>query len=169
MQHKLYNLDSKQTFLGIDMSDIMVGMTTWMLGNFLAGEFLPPRLRMLAIFAGVGLALTIWRSFKDKLPPGFFRHIQAWASEANAYRIGSDTRARPAVVDHQRVLGFLAEEKRTRMRLSQMPARAPESGNTEVRPSLKHTLRLTPPPRPAPVQDAHDASLTPKVSVGNAE
>ena len=59
MQHKLYNLDSKQTFLGIDMSDIMVGITTWLLGNFLAGEFLPPRLRMLAIFAGVGLAFLV--------------------------------------------------------------------------------------------------------------
>ena len=69
MQHKLYNLDSKQTFLGIDMSDIMVGMTTWMLGNFLAGEFLPPRLRMLAIFASVGLALTLWRACKDKAAP----------------------------------------------------------------------------------------------------
>ncbi len=169
MQHKLYNLDSKQTFLGIDMSDIMVGITTWMLGNFLAGEFLPPRLRMLAIFASMGLALVIWRSFKDKLPPGFFRHLQAWASEANAYRIGPDTKARPAVVDHQRVLGFLAEEKKTRLRLSQMPAKAPESRNTEVRPNLKHTIRLTPPPQPAPVQDAHDASLTPKVSVGSAE
>ena len=169
MQHKLYNLDSKQTFLGIDLSDIMIGITTWMLGNFLAGEFLPPRLRMLAIFAGVGLALVIWRAFKDKLPPGFFRHLPAWASEANAYRIGPDTKARPAVVDHQRVLGFLAEEKKTRLRLGVMPVKEIPGGNTEVRPNLKHTVQLTPPPRPAPVQDAPDASVTPKVSVGSAE
>ncbi len=169
MQHKLYNLDSKQTFLGIDMSDIMVGMTTWMLGNFLAGEFLPPRLRMLAIVASMGLALTLWRAFKDKLPPGFFRHLPAWASEANAYRIGPDTKARPAVVDHQKVLGFLEEEKRTRLRLGQMPVKASESGNTEVRPNLKHTVRLTPPPRTELVQDAQDAPLAPKVSVGSAE
>lgn len=169
MQHKLYNLDSKQTFLGIDMSDIMIGMTTWVLGNFLAGEFLPPRLRMLAIFAGVGLALVIWRSFKDKLPPGFFRHIQAWASEANAYRIGPDTKARPAVVDHQRVLGFLAEEKKNRSRIRRMPVKASGSGNAEVRPNLKHTIRLTPPERPAPVQDLHDASPSLKVNVGSAK
>lgn len=169
MQHKLYNLDSKQTFLGIDLSDIMVGITTWLLGNFLAGEFLPPRLRMLAIFAGVGLALVIWRAFKDKLPPGFFRHLPAWAGEANAYRIGPDTKARPVVVDHQRVLGFLAEEKKTRARLSQMPAKAPESRNMEVRPNLQHTIRLTPPPRPEQVQVAQDATLTSKVRVGSAE
>ena len=124
---------------------------------------------MLAIFAAMGLALVIWRAFKDKLPPGFFRHFIAWATEANAYRIGPDTKARPAVVDHQRVLGFLAEERKTRLRLSQMPAKTPESMNTEVRPSLKHTIRLTPRPRPAPVQDAHDASVTPRVSVGSAE
>ena len=169
MQHKLYNLDSKQTYLGFDMSDIMVGMTTWMLGNFLAGQFLPPRLRMLAIFASMGLALVIWRSFKDKLPPGFFRHIQAWASEANAYRIGPDTKARPAVVDHQRVLGFLAEEKKNRLRLGMMPVKEIPSGNTEVRPNLKHTVALTPPPRPAPDEVAHDAPPTPRVSVGSAE
>jgi hypothetical protein len=169
MQHKLYNLDSKQTFLGIDMSDIMVGMTTWMLGNFLAGEFLPPRLRMLAIFASMGLALVIWRAFKDKLPPGFFRHLPAWASEANAYRIGPDTKARPAVVDHQRVLGFLEQEKKDRLRLSRMPAKEVPSRNTEVRPNLKHTVQLTPPPRPAPDEVAQDTSLTPKVGVGSDE
>ena len=169
MQHKLYNLDSKQTFLGIDMSDIMVGMTTWMLGTFLAGEFLPPRLRMLAIFASMGLALTIWRAFKDKLPPGFFRHLPAWASEANAYRIGPDTKARPAVVDHQRVLSFLEQEKKDRSRIRRMPVMASRSGNAEVRPNLQHSVQLTPPPRPESVQVAQDASLTPKVSVGSAE
>ena len=169
MQHKLYNLDSKQTILGIDLSDIMVGITVWMLGNFLAGEFLPPRLQMLTIVVTMAFALTVWRAFKDKLPPGFFRHFLSWATEANAYRIGPDTKARPVVVDHQRVLGFLAEERKTRLRLSQMPARAPESRNTEVRPNLQHTIQLTPPPRPAPVQVAQDATPTPKVSVGSAE
>jgi hypothetical protein len=167
VQHKLYNLDSKQTFLGIDMSDIMVGMTTWMLGNFLAGEFLPPRLRMLAIFAAMGLALTMWRAFKDKLPPGFFRHLPAWASEANAYRIGPDTKARPAVVDHQRVLSFLEQEKKDRSRIIRMPVEA--SGNAEVRPNLQHAVQPTPPPRPESVRAAEEATLTPKVGVGNAE
>jgi hypothetical protein len=169
MQHKLYNLDSKQTFLGIDMSDIMVGMTTWMLGNFLAGEFLPPRLRMLAIFASMGLALTLWRSLKDKLPPGFFRHLPAWASEANAYRIGPDTKARPAVVDHQQVLSFLEQEKKYRSRIRRMPVKAFGSRNSEVRPNLQHSVQLTPPLRPEPVRVAEDATLMPKVSVGNAE
>ncbi len=169
MQHKLYNLDGKHTFLGIDLSDIVVGMTTWMLGNFLAGEFLPPRLRMLAIFISVGLALTIWRAFKDKLPPGFFRHLQAWATEANAYRIGPDTKARPAVVDHQRVLGFLEEEKRNRLRLGQTPAKVSPGGFTDVRPNLHHTVQLTPPPRPALLEVAQDASPAPKVSAGSAE
>jgi hypothetical protein len=124
---------------------------------------------MLAIFASMGLALVIWRSFKDKLPPGFFRHIQAWASEANAYRIGPDTKARPAVVDHQRVLGFLEREKKDRLRLGRMPAKESISGNMEVRPNLQHTIKLTPPPRPEPVQVAQDATLTPKVGVGSTE
>ncbi len=166
MQHKLYNLASQQTFLGIDLSDITVGLTTWLLGNFLAGEFLPPRLRLLAIFASIGLALTLWRVFKDKLPPGFFRHFLAWATEANAYRVGPDTKTRPAVVDHRRVLKFLEQEKRDRIQLSQMPSTAFSSGNAAVRPSLKHTLRLTPPPRPAYDEVAQDAYLTPRVGSG---
>ena len=169
MQHKLYNLVSQQTFLGIDLSDITVGLTTWLLGNFLAGEFLPPRLRLLAIFASIGLALTLWRVFKDKLPPGFFRHFLAWAGEANAYRVGPDTKARPTVVDHRRVLKLLEQEKKDRLRLSQMLAKKYPSGNTQVRPSLQHAIQLIPPPRPVSAEVAQDASLTPKVSVGSGE
>jgi len=169
VQHRLYNLASKQTFLGIDMSDIMVGMTTWMLGNFLAGEFLPPRLRMLAIFISMGLALTIWRTFKDKLPPGFFRHLYAWASEANAYRIGPDTKARPAVVDHKRVLGFLEEEKRSRKELGKAPAKPPPGSVADLRPELRHPIKLTPPPQPGPIQAAQDAPRTSRAAVGSAE
>ena len=169
MQHKLYNLAGQQTFLGIDLSDITVGLTTWLLGNFLAGEFLPPRLRMLAIFASIGLSLTLWRVFKDKLPPGFFRHFIAWATEANAYRVGPDTKARPAVVDHKRVLGFLEQEKKDRLRLGRVPVRVSPSGNTAVRPNLQHAVQLTPPLRPVPAEVAHDATPTPKVSVGSAE
>lgn len=165
MQHKLYNLDSKQTFLGIDMSDIMVGITTWMLGNFLAGEFLPPRLRMLSIFASVGIALTVWRALKDKLPPGFFRHLQAWASEANAYRIGPDTKARPAVVDHQRVLSFLEQEKKDRTQLSRVSAKVSARTNDEVRLGLQHTVQLTPPPRTPVVSVVKDSSPTPRITV----
>lgn len=169
MQHKLYNLAGQQTFLGIDLSDITVGLTTWLLGNFLAGEFLPPRLRLLAIFAAIGLALTLWRVFKDRLPPGFFRHFIAWTTEANAYRVGPDTKARPAVVDHQRVLGFLEQEKRDRLRLSRTPDKALLGGNTALRPNLKHAVRVTPPPRPAPAEVAKDAPPTSKVGVGRGE
>ena len=161
MQHKLYNLAGPQTFLGIALSDLPVGRPTWLLGNFLAGEFLPPRLRLLAIFAAIGLALTLWRVFKDKLPPGFFRHFMAWATEANAYRVGPDTKARPAVVDHRRVLGFLEQEKRDRLRLGRMPDRALSGGNTALRPDLKHAVQIAPPPRPAPAEVAKNAPPTP--------
>lgn len=147
------------------MSDIMVGITTWMLGNFLAGEFLPPRLRMLSIFASVGIALTVWRALKDKLPPGFFRHLQAWASEANAYRIGPDTKARPAVVDHQRVLSFLEKEKKDRTQLSRVSAKVSARTNDEVRLGLQHTVQLTPPPRTPVVSVVKDSSPTPRITV----
>lgn len=169
MQHKLYNLDSKQTILGIDLSDIMVGITTWMLGNFLAGEFLPPRLQMLTVVVTMASALTLWRAFKDKLPPGFFRHFLSWATEANAYRIGPDTKARPAVVDHRRVLGLLETEKRDRSRISRMPPKLSPGTLTDVRPNLSHAVRLTPPPQSAPMEAAKDDPPTPKVSVGHAE
>jgi len=169
VQHKIYNLDSKQTFLGIDISDIMVGITVWMLGNFLAGEFLPPRLRMLAIVGSMGLALTLWRTFKDKLPPGFFRHLHSWVTEANAYRIGPDTKARPAVVDHQRVLGLLETEKKDRSRISRMPPKLTPGVLTDVRPNLSHAVQLAPVPQPAPAEAVQDTPLTPKVSVGHAE
>ena len=151
------------------MSDIMVGITTWMLGNFLAGEFLPPRLRMLSIFASIGVALTVWRAVKDKLPPGFFRHLQAWASEANAYRIGPDTKARPAVVDHRRVLSFLEREKKERTRLGNLPTKPPARSNTEVRPKLRHDVQLTPPPRAAVVTVVKDTAATARVTVSPAE
>ena len=151
------------------MSDIMVGITTWMLGNFLAGEFLPPRLRMLSIFASIGVALTVWRAVKDKLPPGFFRHLQAWASEANAYRIGPDTKARPAVVDHRRVLNFLEREKKERTRLGNLPTKPPARSNTEVRPKLRHDVQLTPPPRAAVVTVVKDTAATARVTVSPAE
>jgi len=165
VQHKLYNLDSKQTFLGIDMSDIMVGITTWMLGNFLAGEFLPPRLRMLSIFASVGIALTVWRALKDKLPPGFFRHLQAWASEANAYRIGPDTKARPAFVDHQRVLSFLEQEKSDRTQLARVSAKASAKTNGEIRPRLQHTVQLTPLPRTPGESVEEDSTPATRITV----
>lgn len=169
MQHKIYNLDSKQTFLGIDLSDIMVGITVWMLGNFLAGEFLPPRLQMLAIVGSMGLALALWRAFKDKLPPGFFRHLRSWVTEANAYRIGPDTKAKPAVVDHQRVLGLLEKEKKDRSRISRTPPRLTPGALTDVRPNLSHAVNLALVPQPAPAEAVQDTTLTPEVSVGQTE
>jgi len=168
VQHKIYNLDSKQTFLGIDLSDIMIGLITWMLGNFLTGEFLPPRLQTLVTVLTMGLVLTIWKTFKDKLPPGFIRHFFSWVTEANAYRVGPDTQSRPAVVDHHQVLGFLSTEKKSREQLGSVRVE-PAYDNLNVRQNLSHDVKLALPPRPAPVEDLQDAPLPPRVTVANAE
>ncbi len=164
MRHKIYNLDSKQTFLGIDLSDIMIGLITWMLGNFLSGEFLSPRLQTLVTVILIGLVLTLWRTTKDKFPPGFFRHLLAWATEANTYRVGPDTKARPAVVDHQQVMGFLLGEKGNREKLRSDRSKS-AIGSLAVRRKLRHAVKLTPPPQSKPAEPVSSDAPSPKVIV----
>ena len=166
MRHKIYNLDGQQTILGIDLSDIIIGLITWMLGNFLVGEFLPPRLQTLVTVIAIGLVLTLWRTTKDKFPPGFFRHLLAWATEANLYRVGPDTKARPAVVDHQQVMGFLLGERRSREKL-RVRRTAPTTSSFHVRRKLRHAVKLTPPPQSKPAETSPSNVPTPKVNVNS--
>lgn len=164
MRHKIYNLDGQQTILGIDTSDIMIGLITWMLGNFLSGEFLPPRLQTLVTVVLIGLVLTLWRTTKDKFPPGFFRHLLAWATEANIYRVGPDTKARPAVVNHQQVMGFLLGERRSREKLRARRTE-PTQGSLNVRHKLRHAVKLTPPPQSQYAEPVPSDAPSPKVTV----
>ena len=62
------------------------------------------------------------------------------------------------MVDHQRVLSFLEQEKKDRSRIRRMPVKA--SGNAEVRPNLQHAVQLTPPLRPESVRVTEEATLT---------
>ena len=161
-------MDTSQTYLGVDMSDIILGLLVWTVGNFLTGEFLPPRLQTLVTVCAIGLAMVIWRSTKDKLPPGFFRHFMAWATEANIYKLGPDTKARPAVVDHQRVLAFLDEEKKNRSRISRRLPRDFTTSVADLRPNLQHTVSLVPSPEPAAPPPVQADKSTPRVTVAKA-
>jgi hypothetical protein len=136
MRHRLYNLHGPQTFLGIELSDILLGAVAWMFGNFINNKLFPARLSMLITILSVAAVVFTWRALKDKLPPGFFRHFSSWASEANTYIVGIDRTARPAVVDHQRVLGHLKEEKAEKKRRSKQAANV----NPHIRPKLKHPV-----------------------------
>lgn len=136
MRHRLYNLSGGQTFLGIEMSDIVLGMVTWLFGNFINEKLFSARLSMLVTILSVTAVVFTWRAFKDKLPPRFFRHFSAWASEANTYSVGIDTTVRPAVVDHKRVLGYLKQEKAEQT--SQRAAGS--SANPYLRPDLTHPV-----------------------------
>lgn len=127
MQHRIYNLTGGQTVLGIEMSDIALGIFTWLIGNFLYGELLHPRLAMIATILTIAGVVTCWRLFKDRLPPGFFRHFIPWVTEANVYRIGIDRTHRPAVVDHQRVLAHLEHERNHRKGAQQHPVQGAAS------------------------------------------
>lgn len=122
MKHRIYNLTGGQTVLGIEMSDIAIGIFTWLIGNFLYGEILHPRLAMIATILTIAGVVTCWRLFKDRLPPGFFRHFMPWVTEANVYRIGIDRTHRPAVVDHRRVLAHLQEERSLRKETLRRPS-----------------------------------------------
>lgn len=169
MQHKIYNMDTSQTYLGIDMSDIMLGLLVWTVGNFLTGEFLPPRLQTLVTVCAIGLSMVIWRGTKDKLPPGFFRHFMAWATEANIYKLGPDTKSRPAVVDHKRVLAFLEEEKTNRSRITRKLPKDLTTGVADLRPNLQHTVSLVPSPEPAATPPLQTEKPTPRVTVAKTD
>ncbi len=96
--HRLFNLDTPLSLMGLEMDDWVVFLGGWTFSLQVAGLILSPRPRLLVATVVAGFAFLLYRRLKDHLPRKFFRHLMTYLTEADTYRAIPDTRNVPSVV-----------------------------------------------------------------------
>ncbi len=111
MRHKVYRLGAKLSIMGLEIPDLMVLFSTWMVSLQLLGAFVHPRARFLFACLVTFIVLKVWQGVKDKVPDKFGGHIMSWITETETYSVAPDTEQHPLVVDYKVLKSTSAKPK----------------------------------------------------------
>ncbi len=113
MRHKVYRLGAKLSIMGLEIPDLMVLFSTWMVSLQVLGAFVHPRARFLFACLVTFIVLKVWQGVKDKVPDKFGGHLMSWITETETYSVAPDTEQHPLVVDYAKVLKSTSAKPKT--------------------------------------------------------
>jgi len=94
----MFKLHVGFSLLGLEFEDWLVLMLSWTVVRTVVRMFVPPRLLLVASAAVTGLLIAAYVNLKQAKPRGFFRHLLAFLSEPDVYRVTPDPWNVPCVL-----------------------------------------------------------------------
>ena len=98
VRHRVFRLKSKVSVLGLEFTDWVVVLLSWLILKQLLATPLGDRLSLLVAAIGTFLVFRLWQKVKDVMPDKYPLHLMAWLTEADVYRLSPDLKNVPLVV-----------------------------------------------------------------------
>ena len=99
LRHRVYRLKTSVSLLGLELSDWVVLLLSWLSFKQSLTGLLGSRLSLLGAIIGTFLAFKLWQRIKDTMPDKFAVHLMTWLSEADSYRLYPDLKGSPFIVN----------------------------------------------------------------------
>jgi len=98
LRHRVFRLKSNVSLLGLELTDWLVVLVSWLVLKQGLSDLLGSRLSLLAAALGTFLVFKLWQRVKDRMPGKFAPHLMTWLTEADVYRSVPDLENTPLVV-----------------------------------------------------------------------
>ena len=98
VRHRVFRLKSKVSLLGLELTDWVVVLVSWLILKQILAAPLGDRLSLLIAAIGTFLVFRLWQKVKDVMPEKYPMHLMTWLTEADVYRLSPDLKNVPLVV-----------------------------------------------------------------------
>ena len=98
VRHRVFRLKSRVSVLGLELSDWVVVLVSWLSLKQTLTPSLGDRLSLLIAAIGTFLVFKLWQRVKDVMPDKYPSHLMTWLTEADVYRLSPDLKNVPLVV-----------------------------------------------------------------------
>ena len=98
LRHRVFRLKSRVSVLGLELTDWVVILVSWLILKQTSTTLLGDRLSFLIAIIGTFLVFRLWQKVKDTMPDKYPFHLIGWLTEADVYRLSPDLKNVPLVV-----------------------------------------------------------------------
>ena len=113
LRHRIFRLKSKVSLLGLELTDWVIVLVSWLVLKQGLSDPLGDRLSLLVAALGTFIAFRLWQQVKDVMPDKYPFHLMSWLTEADIYRLSPDLKNAPLLV-HPEALKKYPPEKSVR-------------------------------------------------------
>lgn len=98
LRHRIFRLKSKVSLLGLELTDWVVVLVSWLVLKQGLSGLLGDRLSLLIAATCTFAVFRLWQRIKDVMPDRYAFHLIAWLIEADVYRLSPDFKNAPLIV-----------------------------------------------------------------------